>query len=150
MDWTEVQCLIADTEETESLEPWSLKKAKKQKDWNLWKQAMDEELTMLKNADTWELVKPLENVNIIKSKWIYKAKKDAAGNIVHYKAWLIAQGFFQVPCIDYFDTFAPVSKLASIRTVLAIAAARDFEIHQIDIKDTYLNGKLNQNEVIYM
>jgi len=46
--------------------------------------------------------------------------------------------------------FAPVAKLASIRTVLAIAAARDFEIHQIDIKDTYLNGKLNQNEVIYM
>ena len=134
MDWTEVQCLIADTEKIESLEPRSLKEAKKRRDWNLWKQAMHEELTMLSNAGTWELVEPPENVNIVGSKWVYKAKKDAARNIVRYKARLVAQ----------------VAKLASIQTVLAIAAARDFEIHQIDIKGAYLNGKLNQNEVIYM
>jgi len=84
---------------------------------------MDEELTMLNNAGTWELVKPPENINIIGSKWVYKAKKDAAGNIVRYKARLVAQGFSQVPGIDYFDTFVPVTKLASIWTVLAIAAA---------------------------
>ena len=75
---------------------------------------MDKELMMLKNADTWELVKPPENVNIVGSKWVYKVKKDAAGNIVHYKAQLVAQGFSQVPGIDYFDMFAPVAKLASI------------------------------------
>ena len=105
---------------------------------------------MLKNTDTWELVEPPENINIIGSKWVYKVKKDAAGNIVHYKARLVAQGFFQVPSIDYFNTFETVAKLASIWTVLAIAVAQDFEIHQINIKGAYLNGKLNQNEVIYM
>ena len=105
---------------------------------------------MLKNTDTWQLVEPPENINIVGSKWVYKVKKDAAGNIVYYKAWLVAQGFSQVFGIDYFDTFVPVAKLASIRTVLAIAAARDFEIHQINIKDAYLNRKLNQNKVIYM
>ena len=104
---------------------------------------MDKELMMLKNADTWELVKPPENVNIVRSKWVYKVKKDAAGNIVCYKARLVAQGFSQVSGIDYFDTFAPVAKPVSIWTVLAIAATWDFEIHQIDIKGTYLNGKLN-------
>jgi len=150
MDWTKVQYLIADTEEIESLEPRSLKEAKKQGDWNLWKQAMHEELTMLSNAGTWELIEPPENVNIVGFKWVYKAKKDAAGNIVRYKTRLVAQGFSQVPGIDYFDTFAPVAKLTSIWTVLAIAAAQDFEIHQIDIKGAYLNGKLNQNKVIYM
>jgi len=115
--------LITDTKEIESLEPRSLKEARKRGDWNLWKQAMHEELIMLSNAGTWELVEPPENVNIVRSKWVYKAKKDAVGNIVCYKAQLIAQGFSQVPGIDYFDTFAPVAKLTSIWTVLAIAAA---------------------------
>jgi len=47
---------------------------------------MDKELTILKNINTWELVEPSENVNIVESKWVYKVKKNAAGNIVHYKA----------------------------------------------------------------
>lgn len=50
------------------------------------------------------------------------------------------QGFSQVPGVDYFDTFAPVAKLASIRAILAMAAAEDMELHQINIKGAYLNG----------
>jgi len=77
-------------------------------------------------------------------------KKDAVGNVVHYKAHLVAQGFSQVPGVDYFDMFAPVTKLASIRMVLTLAAAKDMEIHQIDIKGAYLNGELTDQETIYM
>jgi hypothetical protein len=55
-----------------------------------------------------------------------------------------------VPGVDYFDTFAPVAKLTSIRAVLAMAAAEDFELHQIDIKGAYLNGELTEHETIYM
>jgi hypothetical protein len=77
-------------------------------------------------------------------------KKDAAGNVVRYKARLVAQGFSQVPGVDYFDTFAPVARLASIRTVLAFAAAEDYETGQIDIKGAYLNGELTNDKVIYM
>jgi len=55
-----------------------------------------------------------------------------------------------VPGVDYFDTFAPVAKLASIRTILAIAAELDLELHQIDIKGAYLNGELTDEEQIYM
>ena len=60
------------------------------------------------------------------------------------------QGFLQVPGIEYFDMFAPVAKLASIRAVLALAAAQDIELHQIDIKGAYLNGELTKQETIYM
>ena len=60
------------------------------------------------------------------------------------------QGFSQVPGVDYFDTFAPVAHLASIQTILAIAAAENLEIHQIDIKGAYLNGELTDDEKIYM
>ena len=134
----------------EKLEPGNLREAKGQVDWELWKKAMEEELTMLNDAGTWELIDPPTGVNIVGSKWVFKAKKDAAGNVIHYKARLVAQGFSQVPGVDYFDTFAPVAKLASIRAVLAIAAAQDMEIHQIDIKGAYLNRKLTENERIYM
>ena len=70
--------------------------------------------------------------------------------MVRYKAHLVAQGFSQVPGVDYFDTFAPVAKLASIHVALAIAAANNMEIHQINIKGAYLNRKLNSDEQIYM
>ena len=87
---------------------------------------------------------------MVGSKWVFRAKKDAAGNVVRYKARLVAQGFSQVPGVDYFDTYAPVARLASIRTVLAFAAAEDLETGQIDIKGAYLNGELTDEEVIYM
>jgi hypothetical protein len=94
-------------------------------DWELWKQAMEEELTMLGDAGTWELVDPPFGANIVGSKWVFKAKKDAAGSVICYKAHLVAQGFSQVPGVDYFDTFAPVARLSSICMVLAIAATQD-------------------------
>ena len=65
-------------------------------------------------------------------------------------AHLIAQGFSQVPGINYFDTFAPIAKLASIHAILTISAAEDMEMHQIDIKGAYLNGMLTDCKVIYM
>ena len=77
-------------------------------------------------------------------------KKDTAGNVVRYKVQLVAQGFSQVPGVDYFDTYAPVAKLTSIRTVLALAACQDMELHQVDIMGAYLNGELAYNECIYM
>jgi len=77
-------------------------------------------------------------------------KKDAAGNVIWYKAHLITQGFLQVPGVDNFDIFAPVTKLAVICSILAMATAEDLESHQIDIKSAYLNGELMDQEVIYM
>ena len=105
---------------------------------------------MLREAGTWEVVDIPKNVNIVGSKWVFKAKKDSSRNIVCYKAHLVAQGFSQVPGVNYFDTFAPVAWLASIRTVLTFVATEDYETGQINIKLAYLNGVLTEDEIIYM
>ena len=104
---------------------------------------------MLREAGTWEVVDIPKNVNIVGSKWVFKAK-DSSRNIVCYKAHLVAQGFSQVPGVDYFDTFAPVAQLASIQTVLAFMATEDYKTGQINIKSAYLNGVLTEDEIIYM
>jgi hypothetical protein len=111
---------------------------------------MEEELAALKKAETWMIIEPLLGINVIGSRWVFRVKKDADGSIVRKKAQLVVQGFSQIPGIDYFDTFAPVARLASIRTILALAAQENMELHQIDIKSAYLNGVLTKNEVIYM
>jgi hypothetical protein len=149
-DFIDEYCMVAEMSESEALEPRDLKEARSRPDWLLWEKAIHEELAVLKAAGTWELVDSPTGANIVGSKWVFRAKKDAAGNVVRYKARLVAQGFSQVPGVDYFDTFAPVARLASIRAVLAMAAVNDYEIHQIDIKGAYLNGKLTSEETIFM
>jgi len=99
---------------------------------------------------TYKLVEPPTDANIVGSKWVFWAKKDVGGTVVHYKGCLVAQGFSQVPGINYFNTFAPIAKLVSICTVLAMAAHLDLKLHQIDIKGVYLNGELTSQEQIYM
>jgi len=138
------------TGDSEALEPRTLAEDKRGGDWLLWEKAIHEELAMLKAAGTWELVERLEGVNVVGSKWVFRAKKDAARRIVRYKVRLVAQGFSQIPGVDYFNTFAPVAWLASIRTILAFAVSEDLETSQIDIKGAYLNGELASDKVIYM
>ena len=137
------------TAEAKALEPRSLGEAKRGGDWPLWAKAIHEELATLKDAGTWDLEEALAGANIVGLKWVFRAKKDAAGKTVCYKARLV-EGFSQIPGVDYFDTFAPVARLASIRAVLTFVAAEDLETGQIDIKGAYLNGELTDDERIYM
>jgi len=140
----------AETADTEALKPRTLTEAKCRPDWPLWEKAIKEELATLKAAGTWRLEEAPPRVNIIGSKWVLKAKKDATGNIVRYKACLVAQGFSQIGGVDYDDTYTLVAKLASTCAVIAMANRLGMEMHQIDIKGAYLNRKLNDNEVLYM
>ena len=150
-DTAELSAALAEfTAEAEALEPTSLAEAKRRPDWPQWEAGIREELATLQAAGTWELADLPAGSNLVGSKWVFRAKKDAAGNVVRHKARLVAQGFSQVPGVDYFDTYAPVATLTSIRTVLALAARLNFELHQIDIKGAYLNGKLTDDEAIYM
>jgi hypothetical protein len=135
---------------SEALEPRTLAEAQHCPDWAQWEEGIREELATLQAAGTWELADLPDGANLVGSKWVFRAKKDAAGNVVRHKARLVAQGFSQVPGIDFFDTYAPVATLASIRTVLALSAHLNLELHQIDIKGAYLNGTLTDDEVIYM
>ena len=141
---------MAETADAEALKPRMLAEAKRRPDWLQWEKAIEEELATLKAAGTWRLENVLPGANIIGSKWVLKAKKDAARNIAHYKARLVAQGFSQMGGVDYDDTYALVAKLASMHAVIAMANRLGMEMHQIDIKGAYLNGKLNNNKVLYM
>ena len=96
------------------------------------------------------LEEPPPGANIIGSKWVFKAKKDAAGIIARLKARLVAQGFSQIGGVDYDDTYAPVARLASSRAIISMANRLSHELHQVDIKGTYLNSELNEDEVLYM
>jgi hypothetical protein len=69
---------------------------------------------------------------------------------VHYRARLVAQGFSQIPGVNFFEMYAPVAKMASMRVLFAMAARHNFEIHQVDVKGAYLNGEFEEGEVIYM
>jgi len=81
-------------------------------------------------------------------KWIFKRKLNPDGSVARYKARLVAKGFSQKFGVDYDETYAPVAKLTSIRTLLSIGASCDLLIHQMDVKTAFLNGNLN--EEIYM
>ena len=107
------EVLAAETSDAEAIEPRTLAEAKRRPDWPLWEKAIEEELATLKKAGTWRMEEAPPEANIIGSKWVFKAKKDAAGNIARYKARLVAQGFSQIGGINYDDTYAPVAKMAS-------------------------------------
>ena len=114
----------------------------------LWQQAMTEELSALHNTGTWDLVPLPSGKSKIGSRWVYKIKTKADGSIERYKARLVAKGFSQQYGMDYEETFAPVAKMTTIRTIIAVASIRQWHISQMDVKNAFLNGDLQ--EEVYM
>ncbi|HEV7738443.1 MAG TPA: reverse transcriptase domain-containing protein, partial [Chlamydiales bacterium] len=129
-------------------DPTSYKAAMRSPEAAMWMEAMKEEINSQRENGTWVLTDLPEGRKAIKCRWVFLTKRDLNGNPVRYKARLVAKGFTQQAGIDYEETFAPVARLDSLRFLLALAAALDWEIHQIDIKTAFLNGDLE--EEIYM
>jgi hypothetical protein len=80
----------------------------------------------------------------VTSKWIYKIKYAADGSVEKYKAIFLANGFSQVEEIDYEETFSPVSRYTSIRTIITLATYMGWKVHQMDVKTTFLNGEIEE------
>lgn len=129
-------------------DPITVKEALASPEANLWQKAMEEEIGNLQKAQTWELVPRPPSAKVITSKWVFRKKRDNEGKCIKFKARLVARGYQQLPGIDFHETYSPVIKLKSIRTLLAIAVEMDFEVHQMDITAAYLNGVLEED--IYM
>ncbi|CAA0831030.1 cysteine-rich RLK (RECEPTOR-like protein kinase) 8 [Striga hermonthica] len=107
-----------------------------------WRRAMLEEMKAIEENETWELIDPPPGCHPIGLKWVYKVKRDESGAIVKHKARLVARGFVQREGIDFEEVFAPVARMESVRLLLAMAAAKDWCIHHLDVKSAFLNGEL--------
>lgn len=98
-----------------------------------WKAAMESEYSALLHNNTWSLVPLPGDRKIIGSKWVFRIKLKPNGEIDRYKARLVAQGYTQAYDIDYFETFSPVVKPATIRIVLSLAISHGWSVRQLDV-----------------
>ncbi|XP_071674368.1 uncharacterized protein [Lolium perenne] len=107
-----------------------------------WHAAMLDEFNALMRNDTWSLVVRPAGVNVVTGKWIFRHKMNPDGTLARYKARWVVRGFTQQEGVDYGETFSPVVKPATIRTVLSIATTQSWPIHQMDVKNAFLHGHL--------
>ena len=142
------ECYIANDLTAEINEPANINEAYSGEHGHDWRKATDSEFHSLIENDTWELVPLPDNRNIVGSRWVFKVKRDENGEIQRYKARLVAQGYSQAEGVDYHEVFSPVIRNTTVRSLLALANAKDWEVHQMDVKTAFLQGNLN--EEIYM
>ncbi|GFZ03417.1 hypothetical protein Acr_16g0000410 [Actinidia rufa] len=113
-----------------------------------WKQAMTEEFSALQKNKTWSLVPFDKSMNLLGCKWVFKLKQKADDSVERYKARLVAKGFLQQDGEDFNETFSPVVKIATVRTILTIAITNKWPIKQLDVSNAFLHGDLK--EKVYM
>nr|GEY51218.1 retrovirus-related Pol polyprotein from transposon TNT 1-94 [Tanacetum cinerariifolium] len=124
-----------------SIEPTNVAAALRDADWVC---AMQEEFDQFAKLNVWRLVPRPEDKTIIKTKWIFKNKKDESSLVIRNKAKLVAVGYSQQEGIDYDEMFAPVARIKAIRLLLAYVAHNDFTVFQIDVKTAFLNVILKE------
>ena len=109
-----------------------------------WQNAMIEEMTALDDNGTWDLVSRPAGKKAVGCKWVFAVKMNPNGTVARLKARLVAKGYAQIYGTDYSDTFSPVAKLTSIRLFLSMAATNKWSLHQLDIKNAFLHGDLQE------
>ncbi|GJW73858.1 retrotransposon protein, putative, ty1-copia subclass [Tanacetum coccineum] len=129
-------------------EPTSYKAAMLDLESNKWIDAMNAEIQSMMDNMVWVLVDLPPGCKTVGSKWLFKKKTDMDGIVHVYKARLVAKGYTQLYGVDYEETFSPVADIRAIRILISIAAYYDYEIWQMDVKTTFLNGYLDED--IYM
>ena len=129
-------------------EPETFTEALKCKDASLWQEAMQNELNSMKDNNVWDQVDLPKNRVALKCKWVFKKKIDSDSKVIKHKTRLVAKGFDQKYEIDYNETFCPVVKFESVRTISALAVKHDLKLHQLDVSTAFLNGELQ--EEVYM
>ena len=123
-------------------EPRTFKETVNSTEGLMWKEAIKSEIDSILHNHTWELVDLPLGCKPLASKWVFKRKRKIDGSIDKYRARLVIKGYRKIEGLNYFDTYSLVTRINSIRMVLAITALRNLEIHQMDVKTTFLNGEL--------
>ena len=99
--------------------------------------------TLYKN-ETWDPVPHSPHKKTISCRWIYKVKYNVNGSVNRYKTQLVAKGYAQTYGVDYEHTFALMAKMTIVRTLIVLAAAKGWHLHQMDVKNVFLQGELEE------
>ena len=109
---------------------------------------MKSEMHAFETNGTWTSTQLPPRKKALGCKWVYKIKHKAYGSVERFKAQLVILGNHQKERIHYIETFAPVVKMVTVRTVLAVVATQAWELHQMNVHSAFLHGDLE--EVVYM
>jgi hypothetical protein len=126
-------------------EPACLEEAIQKKEWA---DATTEEYQSIIKNDVWEIVPRPKSKDVVSSKWLFKIKHVVDGSIEKYKARFFTRDFSQKEGIDYEETFSPVARYTSIRTIITLAAKMKWKLHQMDVKIAFLNGVIEEEVYI--
>ncbi|CAN1140144.1 Retrovirus-related Pol polyprotein from transposon TNT 1-94 [Linum perenne] len=122
-------------------EPQTFDEAVKEECWRI---AMQTELQALNDNQTWQIVDCPTGKKPVGCKWVFKVKLHSDGRVERYKARLVAKGFTQIYGVDFLDTFSPVVKMNTVKTLLAVAAVKGWHLEQMDVSNAFLHGDLNE------
>lgn len=125
-------------------DPITVKEAMSRPDGGLWRMAMQSEYEALMDNNTWDLVDLPLGRKAIKTKWVFRTKKDVTGQIDRYKARLVCKGYTQRKGEDFDETYSPVVRHSSLRYLFALAVQYDLVIEQMDAITAFLQGDLNE------
>lgn len=129
----------------DSTEPKHFKDAARIKEWC---EAMQKEIEAPEENHTWDITDLPPGKRSINCKWVDKLKWNTDGILERYKARLVVCGNRQKEGTDFNETFAPVTKITIVRYLLSIAAAKDWEVHPMDVHNALLHDDLE--EEVYM
>nr|GEY54351.1 zinc finger, CCHC-type [Tanacetum cinerariifolium] len=140
--------LVVPKKITDEDDPKMFDEAMKSQNVAFWKEAINDKMDSIMGNNTWVLVDLPSGCKPLGCKWIFKIKLKLDGTVKKFKVRLVIHGFKQKSGIDYFNTYAPVACISTIRLLIAMTSIHNLIIHQIDVKTTFLNGKLE--EEVYM
>lgn len=111
--------------------------------WRQWRESMDDEKQSWLVNDIWEMVECPDGITPVDTRWVYKIKYNPDGSVSRFKSRLVARGFKQQFGVDFNETFAPVAKFPSIRLLFSLAAAKGWQVHQMDVKTAFLCSEID-------
>ena len=109
---------------------------------------LHEELNNFTHNEVWTLEERPQGARVIRTKWLFRNKRDDQGVVVRNKARLVAKGFSKVEGLDFGEIFAPVARLEAIHILLVYASHHEMKLYQMDVKSAFLNGFIN--ELVYV
>ncbi|GJY53898.1 zinc finger, CCHC-type containing protein [Tanacetum coccineum] len=127
-------------------DPKTFDEAIKYEDASFWKEVINDEIDSIIGNNTWVFADLPPGCKTLGFKWIFKRKMKIDGTIEKFKVRLVIQGFRQKSGIDYFDTYALVARISTIRLLISMESIHNLIIHQMDVKTAFLNGELDEEQ----